>query len=163
MIRRPPISTRTDTLFPYTTLFRSQVDPDEESYYDLPSRSGLRETLYQHCVRGLQRALDRFGERGLPLIGTGDWNDGMNRVGEGGRGESVWLGFFLYEALNRFHVLARDRSDLLFAKRCVERAARLREALEAEEIGRAHTSELQSLMRISYAVFCLKKQKTRKK
>src|SRR3546814_2713162 len=56
----------------------------------------------------------------------------MNRVGEGGRGESVWLGFFLYEALNRFHVLARDRSDLLFAKRCVERAARLREALEAE-------------------------------
>src|SRR3546814_3938392 len=40
------------------------------------------ETLYQHCVRGLQRALDRFGGRGLPLIGTGDWNDGMNRVGE---------------------------------------------------------------------------------
>src|SRR3546814_8461143 len=137
MNRRPPKSTRTDTLFPYTTLFRSpldrgvrtrcsddylwlplatfryveatgdrevlnervtyiegrQVDPDEESYYDLPSRSGLRETLYQHCVRGLQRALDRFGERDLPLIGPGDWNDGMNRVGAGGRGEGVRLGF----------------------------------------------------------------------
>src|SRR3546814_12704073 len=56
----------------------------------------------------------------------------MNRVGEGGRGESVWLGFFLYDVLNRFHVLARDRGDLLFAERCVERATRLREALEAE-------------------------------
>ncbi|MGY0652740.1 GH36-type glycosyl hydrolase domain-containing protein [Luteimonas sp. A537] len=107
-----------------------QVDPDEESYYDLPSRSGLRETLYQHCVRGLQRALDLFGERGLPLIGTGDWNDGMNRVGEGGRGESVWLGFFLYDVLNRFNGLARDRGDLLFAERCLERATQLRQALE---------------------------------
>ncbi|WP_417473195.1 GH36-type glycosyl hydrolase domain-containing protein [Luteimonas mephitis] len=109
-----------------------QVDPDEESYYDLPSRSGLRETLYQHCVRALQRALDHFGERGLPLIGTGDWNDGMNRVGEGGRGESVWLGFFLYDVLNRFHALARDRGDLLFAERCVDRATQLRQALEAQ-------------------------------
>ncbi|MFC3660831.1 GH36-type glycosyl hydrolase domain-containing protein [Luteimonas notoginsengisoli] len=109
-----------------------RVDPDEESYYDLPSRSGLRETLYQHCVRALQRALDLFGERGLPLIGTGDWNDGMNRVGEGGRGESVWLGFFLYDVLGRFHALARDRGDLLFAERCLDRATQLRQALEAQ-------------------------------
>src|SRR3546814_2991364 len=112
MLRRPPRTTRTDTLLPYTTLVRSveatgdsevrnervtyiegrQVDPDEESYYDLPSRSGLRETLYQHCVRGLQRALDRFGGRGLPLTGTGDWNDGLNRAGDGGRGESGRIG-----------------------------------------------------------------------
>ena len=107
-----------------------RVNPDEESYYDLPSRSGLRESLYQHCVRALQRGLELFGERGLPLIGTGDWNDGMNRVGEGGRGESVWLGFFLYDALNRFQPLARDRGDLLFAERCQERATQLREDLE---------------------------------
>ncbi len=107
-----------------------RVNPDEESYYDLPSRSGLRETLYQHCARALQHALDRFGERGLPLIGTGDWNDGMNRVGEGGRGESVWLGFFLHDVLVRFHALARDRGDLLFAERCQERAAQLRRSLE---------------------------------
>ncbi|HZW17516.1 MAG TPA: glycosyl hydrolase family 65 protein, partial [Luteimonas sp.] len=107
-----------------------RVNPDEESYYDLPSRSGTRETLYQHCVRSLQRALDLFGERGLPLIGTGDWNDGMNRVGEGGRGESVWLGFFLYDVLGRFQVLARDRGDLLFAERCLERATQLRDNLE---------------------------------
>ncbi|MEO5565974.1 MAG: glucoamylase family protein [Luteimonas sp.] len=107
-----------------------RVNPDEESYYDLPSRSGLRESLYQHCVRALNRGLELFGERGLPLIGTGDWNDGMNRVGEGGRGESVWLGFFLYDVLNRFQALARDRGDLLFAERCQDRGAQLREALE---------------------------------
>ncbi len=107
-----------------------RVNADEESYYDLPSRSGLRESLYQHCVRALQRGLDLFGERDLPLIGTGDWNDGMNRVGEGGRGESVWLGFFLYDILNRFQPLARERGDLLFAERCQERATQLRANLE---------------------------------
>ena len=106
------------------------VNPDEESYYDLPSRSGLSETLYQHCVRGLQRALGLFGERGLPLIQTGDWNDGMNRVGEGGKGESVWLGFFLFDVLKRFNVLARDRGDLLFAERCLEASGQLRQNLE---------------------------------
>src|SRR5690606_17037726 len=73
------------------------VNPDEESYYDLPLRSGLRQSLYQHCVRSIRRGLELTGQRGLPLIATGDWNDGMNRVGEQGRGESVWLGFFLYD------------------------------------------------------------------
>jgi cyclic beta-1,2-glucan synthetase len=107
-----------------------RVNPDEESYYDLPSRSGLRETLYQHCVRSLQRALELFGERGLPLMETGDWNDGMNRVGEGGRGESVWLGFFLFDVLKRFNVLARDRGDLLFAERCLEASGELQRNLE---------------------------------
>ncbi|HVR81200.1 MAG TPA: glucoamylase family protein [Luteimonas sp.] len=107
-----------------------RVSPDEESYYDLPSRSGLSETLYQHCVLGLQRALGLFGERGLPLIETGDWNDGMNRVGEGGKGESVWLGFFLFDVLKRFNVLARDRGDLLFAEHCLEASAQLRQNLE---------------------------------
>jgi cellobiose phosphorylase len=107
-----------------------RVNHDEESYYDLPSRSGLRETLYQHCVRSLQRALELFGERGLPLMQTGDWNDGMNRVGEGGRGESVWLGFFLFDVLKRFNVLARDRGDLLFAERCMETSRELQANLE---------------------------------
>ncbi|HET6603087.1 MAG TPA: glucoamylase family protein [Xanthomonadaceae bacterium] len=106
------------------------VDPDEESYYDLPTRSGLREDLYAHCVRALQRALRLLGERGLPLMATGDWNDGMNRVGEGGRGESVWLGFFLFEVLNRFAPLAQSRGDGQFADRCLEAAGRLRENIE---------------------------------
>ncbi|TYT27500.1 cyclic beta 1-2 glucan synthetase [Luteimonas viscosa] len=107
-----------------------QVNPDEESYYDLPTRSGLSENLYRHCVRALQRGLRLLGERGLPLIATGDWNDGMNRVGERGRGESVWLGFFLYDALGRFSPLARARNDHAFAELCLEAAERLRQNLE---------------------------------
>ncbi|MGY1519469.1 GH36-type glycosyl hydrolase domain-containing protein [Luteimonas sp. A482] len=106
------------------------VNPDEESYYDLPLPSGLSEDLYQHCVRSLRRGMRLLGERGLPLIATGDWNDGMNRVGERGRGESVWLGFFLYDALGCFDPLARMRNDHAFAAECQAAAERLREALE---------------------------------
>ena len=74
--------------------------------------------------------MDMFGERGLPLIETGDWNDGMNRVGEGGKGESVWLGFFLFNVLGQFGQVARDRGDLLFAERCKDKAAQLQGNLE---------------------------------
>ncbi len=70
------------------------LDPEDESYYDLPGRSEATATLYQHCVQAIRHGLV-FGEHGLPLIGSGDWNDGMNRVGIRGKGESVWLGFFL--------------------------------------------------------------------
>ena len=107
------------------------VNSDEESYYDLPMRSEEVETVYGHCVRALQRGLSLVGERGLPLIATGDWNDGMNRVGEGGKGESVWLGFFLHDALLRFSPLARARGDGAFADRCVDGAETLRQNLEA--------------------------------
>ncbi|MBW8367064.1 MAG: cyclic beta 1-2 glucan synthetase [Arenimonas sp.] len=106
------------------------VNADEESYYDLPMRSGEIETVYGHCVRSLQRGLSLLGERGLPLIATGDWNDGMNRVGEGGKGESVWLGFFLHDALLRFSPLARSRGDGVFADRCLDAAEALRQNLE---------------------------------
>jgi len=82
---------------------------EEESYYDQPVRSGLRETLYQHCQRAIERGLRLLGARGLPLMASGDWNDGMNRVGIEGRGESVWLGFFLYEVLGRFNPIATAR------------------------------------------------------
>ena len=101
------------------------VGADEESYYDLPSRSGLAETLYQHGVRALRRGMRLLGERGLPLIGTGDWNDGMNRVGEHGTGESVWLGFFLYDALQCFSRLAVDQADTAFADECIRAAEAL--------------------------------------
>jgi cellobiose phosphorylase len=102
----------------------------EESYYDLPQPSGLFEPLYKHCVRAIERSFGLRGERGLPLIGGGDWNDGMNRVGEGGRGESVWLGFFSCEVLQRFAELARERGDATFAQRCEQEAGKLRDALE---------------------------------
>lgn len=105
------------------------VSLDEESYYDLPMRSERRETLYAHCVRAIEHGL-RYGERGLPLMGSGDWNDGMNRVGERGRGESVWLGFFLHDVLTRFAGIARLRNDEAFAVRCEQEAANLRENLQ---------------------------------
>ena len=76
------------------------VNAEEDSYYDLPGRSEETASLYDHCTRAILHGL-RFGEHGLPLMGSGDWNDGMNLVGIHGKGESVWLGFFLYEVLER--------------------------------------------------------------
>lgn len=104
------------------------VKSDEETYYDLPTRSEEVGTLYDHCVRAILHGL-RFGEHGLPLMGCGDWNDGMNLVGAHGKGESVWLAFFLYDLLVKFSDLARDRDDAKFADHCLEQAAQLREHL----------------------------------
>jgi cyclic beta-1,2-glucan synthetase len=106
------------------------VNTGEESYYDLPGRSTLVETLYDHCKRAIQHGLTH-GAHGLPLIGSGDWNDGMNRVGEQGRGESVWLGFFLYDVLLKFAATALVRDDPAFASHCRSQAADLQANLEA--------------------------------
>jgi N,N'-diacetylchitobiose phosphorylase len=82
----------------------------EDEVLLLPRDSGTNGTLYEHCCRALDRSLTR-GAHGLPLIGSGDWNDGMNRVGRLGRGESVWLGFFLHTILERFLPLCTRRGD----------------------------------------------------
>ncbi|MDA8439208.1 MAG: protein ndvB [Propionibacterium sp.] len=95
-----------------------------------PDRSPRSATLYEHCVLGLERALAR-GRHGLPLIGSGDWNDGMNRVGAEGRGESVWLGWFLAGTLGRFAEVALARGDAAFAERCSAERASLATAIEA--------------------------------
>jgi cellobiose phosphorylase len=100
------------------------MNQEEDSYYDLPGRSGETGSLYEHCVRAILKGL-AFGEHGLPLMGSGDWNDGMNRVGIQGKGESVWLGFFLHEVLMRFTEVANARGDLSFVERCRGEAARL--------------------------------------
>lgn len=105
------------------------VNADEDSYYDLPMRSDQTASLYDHCVKAILRGL-RFGEHGLPLIGSGDWNDGMNAVGEQGKGESVWLGFFVYDLLLQFARIARLRGDLPFVERCQKEAAQLRLNIE---------------------------------
>ena len=105
------------------------VNVEEDSYYDLPARSEESANLYEHCRRAILRGL-RTGERGLPLMGTGDWNDGMNLVGEHGKGESVWLGFFLYEVLMRFTDVARKAGDVTFAERCRTEAAQMRLKIE---------------------------------
>ena len=102
-----------------------QVTTDEDSYYDLPGGSDETATLYEHCVRAILNGL-RLGEHGLPLIGSGDWNDGMNLVGKDGRGESVWLGFFHYEVLMQFSGIARLHGDQPFVERCQKQAAQLR-------------------------------------
>jgi cyclic beta-1,2-glucan synthetase len=86
------------------------LQPDEHEVYELPSPSGQAASVYEHCLRALRRACTS-GAHGLPLIGTGDWNDGMNRVGVQGRGESVWLAWFLADTLRRFAVHAHARGD----------------------------------------------------
>ncbi len=107
------------------------VKLEEEAYYDLPNRSEDSATLYQHCVYAIERGL-KFGAHGLPLIGCGDWNDGMNRVGKDGRGESVWLAFFLYDVLIQFGKLAQARNDEPFADRCRAEAQQLQKNIEAQ-------------------------------
>ena len=105
------------------------ISPEEDSYYDLPMPSMETGSLYEHCSRAILHGL-RFGSHGLPLMGSGDWNDGMNLVGDKGRGESVWLGFFLYDTLIRFAELAGRRGDAGFEARCRQEAARLKQALD---------------------------------
>lgn len=102
---------------------------DEESNYELPGVSDDVGTLYEHGIRALDRGL-RFGEHGLPLMGCGDWNDGMNLVGAEGRGESVWLAFFLFHVLTQFAALARGHGDTALADRYTLEADRLRTNLE---------------------------------
>ena len=82
----------------------------EHDAFFLPAVADEEASLFEHCARALEQSL-AVGEHGLPLIGTGDWNDGMNRVGELGRGESIWLGWFLYATLEAFAPLARAPGD----------------------------------------------------
>lgn len=102
----------------------------EESYYDMPVTSDLRATLYEHCKVAIHHGL-RFGEHGLPLIGSGDWNDGMNMVGIHGKGESVWLAFFLYDILNRFKKIAELKKDADFVTLCEFEANALKKNINA--------------------------------
>jgi cellobiose phosphorylase len=107
------------------------VGIEEDSYYDLPVRSEQAASLYEHCKRAIVYGL-RFGEHGLPLMGTGDWNDGMNLVGFRGKGESIWLGFFLYDVLVQFAAVASRRGDTAFVERCETAAADLRRNIEQQ-------------------------------
>jgi cyclic beta-1,2-glucan synthetase len=97
-----------DVEVPYLTM--RELNPDEHEIYDLPKDSGEVGSIYDHCVRALRRACTT-GVHGLPLIGSGDWNDGMNRVGIEGKGESVWLAWFLIATLRSFAAHAEKRGD----------------------------------------------------
>jgi N,N'-diacetylchitobiose phosphorylase len=93
-----------------------KLEPGEDEVFLQPTDTGQEGSVYEHCCRALDRSLTE-GPHGLPLFGTGDWNDGMNRVGREGRGESVWMGFFLYRILDLFLPYCEQRGDSLRQKR----------------------------------------------
>ncbi len=105
--------------------------PGEHDSYFQPVPADETASLFEHCARGLDESLG-VGEHGLPLIGTGDWNDGMNRVGERGKGESVWLGWFLHATLSAFAPLASARGEEAHAAKWRSHAARLQTSLERD-------------------------------
>lgn len=101
----------------------------EEERYSSPKVSDEVATLYAHCLRSLDYGL-KFGEHGLPLMGGGDWNDGMNTVGIEGKGESVWLGWFLYKTLKMFVTHCTNRGDLGSAEKYLAAAETLAKAID---------------------------------
>jgi cyclic beta-1,2-glucan synthetase len=103
--------------------------PDAQEAYVQPSVTAEKASLLEHCLRAIDRGLTA-GVHGLPLMGSGDWNDGMNRVGHEGRGESTWLGFFLHGILGEFAALCESRGDAARAERYRGQARRLATALE---------------------------------
>ncbi len=116
-----------DEIVPY--LCMRLLNADEHEVYDLPQVSKMAESVYDHCVRALRKACT-FGEHDLPLMGSGDWNDGMNRVGIQGKGESVWLAWFLITTLRKFAGHAEKRGDEDVARELRSNADRYNEAVE---------------------------------
>ena len=119
-----------DQVVPY--LRGPELAPGQDEVFFTPEQSATTGTIFDHCRRALDRALSLLGERGLPLIGTGDWNDGFNRVGREGQGESVWLGWFLDANLRRFTDIAEGQGEAELASRWRRGAHRLRSRIEAE-------------------------------
>jgi len=113
---------------PFLTM--PELGPEEHEVYDLPRVTDEHGSVYEHCLRALQRACTA-GAHGLPLIGIGDWNDGMNRVGVEGRGESVWLAWFLVTTLRAFARRAEARGDKAVAHDFRRRADGYAAAVEA--------------------------------
>lgn len=105
-------------------LISEPLKEGEHERYEPTVLSGRTGTVYEHCLQAIEKALSRIGEHGLPLIGVGDWNDGLNLAGDKGRGESVWLAWFLAEILERFEGMCAERGD-------AERTARYREQRES--------------------------------
>ncbi len=116
-----------DEVVPF--LVGRRLEPDEHEVYQPVSASIELGTLFEHCARAIDISLDG-GAHGLPLIGTGDWNDGMSRVGEGGKGESVWLAWFQLALLPRFAELADARGEHERARRYRNRAMTLESAAD---------------------------------
>lgn len=127
-VRTTGDATVLDELAPFITM--SALDAHEHERYDLPQVTEEQASVYEHCCRALRRACTT-GAHGLPLIGTGDWNDGMSRVGAEGRGESVWLAWFLITTLRAFAVHADARGEVEDALFMRTQADAYRDAIEA--------------------------------
>ena len=96
--------------------------------YDKYVESEIKEPIYNHCIRAIEKSLN-FGENGLPKIGSGDWNDGFSTVGNKGKGESVWLGFFLYDILDNFIPFCQKRGDMNLVSKYEDVKNNLKKAL----------------------------------
>jgi cyclic beta-1,2-glucan synthetase len=114
---------------PVTFIEGPELRPDQDDNYFQPDRSWETASLFEHCARAIDVSL-AVGKHGLPLIGSGDWNDGMNRVGHEGRGESVWLGWFLHSVMAAFAPIADARGEVPRADRWRKHMKDLRRALE---------------------------------
>ncbi len=101
----------------------------EDERYCMPRVSTQTSSLYDHCIRSVENAL-KFGERGLPLMGGGDWNDGMNTVGNCGTGESVWLGWFLCSILQKFIPICKEMADYVSANKYLDISDKVAQAVE---------------------------------
>ena len=117
------------------------VPKDQEGEATVPLVSRDKDTLLGHCARAIDYTLDRFGAHDLPLVGSGDWDDGMHLVGAKGRGESVWLGFFLHGILLDIAPLFEAKGDVARATRYRERAAKLRAALDKCWVGNRYVRD----------------------
>lgn len=108
-----------------------ELQVGEESHYDQVRISDVAASVYEHCKRSIRYGL-KYGEHGLPLMGCGDWNDGMNLVGINGKGESVWLAFFLYYVLERFETIAEMKDDKKFIELIKEQREFLKQNIEEQ-------------------------------
>ncbi len=106
------------------------LEEGQDERYGVPRISEYSGTVYEHCIRAIDRGL-KFGEHGIPLMGSGDWNDGMSTVGNKGKGESIWLGWFIYLILNRFIPLCELKKDTERAENYKRKAEYIRENIES--------------------------------
>lgn len=89
----------------------NELQQGEDEKYDKYIQSNIKESIYKHCIKAIEKSL-KFGKNGLPKIGSGDWNDGFSTVGNKGKGESIWLGFFLYAILEKFISICTKKGDI---------------------------------------------------
>ena len=106
-----------------------ELGKEEHDRYIVPRFSNITGSIYEHCVKALERSL-KFGEHGLPLMGTGDWNDGMDRVGVKGKGESVWLSWLIYDILNKFAPICRLKGEAERADKYIKISVAIKENIE---------------------------------